>query len=70
MERISKLKQLDFLKPKRNFLTGESILLSGPKGYLIAKNLLYREDLSRPMAAIDFRQFEHDRMLIDCRLKL
>ena len=69
-ERLYKLRQSNYLKLQKNFLTGENLILPTIKGYQLIKKHFYFEDLPKPITYIDFRQFEHDKLLIDCRTQL
>lgn len=69
-ERLYKLRQCNYLNLQKNFLTGENLILPSLKGYQLIKKHFYFEDLPKPIGYIDFRQFEHDKLLIDCRSQL
>lgn len=69
-DRLFKLRQLDYLKLQKNFTTGQNLILPTMKSYILVRNLLYFEDLPKPIQYVDFRQFEHDRLLTDCRMHL
>lgn len=69
-ERLFQLRQADYLKLQKNFSTGQNLIVPTLKGYMLVRNLLYTMDLPKPVNYVDFRQFEHDRLLTDCRLLL
>lgn len=68
--RIYQLRQSGYLSQQKNHQTGQNLILPTLKGYILVKNLLYFEDLPRPLNHIDYRQFEHDKLLSDIRMYL
>jgi hypothetical protein len=69
-ERISKLKKFGYLKDQKVYSTGKNLILATQKGYFVANIDPKFDNLPRPLSSVDFRQFDHDRSVTDCRLLL
>ncbi len=69
-ERISKLKKFGYLKDQKVHTSGKNLILATLKGYFLVSNDLNFDNLPKPLSSVDFRQFDHDKFVTDCRLLL
>ncbi len=69
-ERLRLLKQHGFLNSKRLNFSGKGYYLATDLAHTVLTNMRSQRSFVRPLAEIDLRTFEHDRLIIAARLAL
>ena len=69
-QRLSKLRKLGLLETTRVFSEAKSLYLLSPKGLQVLRNQRPHDAYANAVRDVDFRGYEHDTKVNDCRIAI
>jgi hypothetical protein len=69
-QRLSILRRADFIATQRVFSEAKSLYLLSPKGFQLLRSKRPHDAYAAPPRDVDFRNYEHDTKVNDCRIAI